>query len=134
MRKGRVMFGRSIAMASVSLVLAACSSTPTVSVVEAPPADPVTGGPVQMEFSLSSGRYHCDAGQIVDVFRDAEDRNRINVGWHGELVALARNPSASGLPRYESTSRGLVWIDLPWKSVLLDDRRGKPLASDCKPV
>lgn len=128
------MFGKGIAVVCVCLGLAACSSTPTVSVVEAPPADPVTGAPVQMDFVLSSGRYHCDAGQIVDVFRDAEDRNRINVGWHGELVSLARNPSASGLPRYESPSSALVWIDLPWKSVLLDDRRGKPLASDCKPA
>ncbi|MBT0960117.1 MliC family protein [Denitromonas iodatirespirans] len=128
------MFGKWIAVVSVSLGLAACSSTPTVSVVEAPPADPVTGAPVQMDFVLSSGRYHCDAGQYVDVFRDVDDHNRINVGWQGELVALARNPSASGLPRYESATSALVWIDLPWKSVLLDDRRGKPLASDCKPV
>ncbi|WP_323002083.1 MliC family protein [Denitromonas sp.] len=128
------MLGRWMAVLSVPLWLAACSSAPTVSVVEAPPADPVTGAPGQMEFTLSSGRYHCDMGQTVDVFRHTDDRNRINVGWHGELVELARNPSASGLPRYESAASGLVWIDLPWKSVLLDDRKGKPLASDCKPA
>ena len=121
-------------MLGVLLGLAACSSTPPSSVVEAPPADPVTGAPAQMEFALASGRYRCAEGQKVDVFRDGADRNRMRVGWQGELVDLARNPSASGLPRYENLDSGLVWIDLPWKSVLLDDRRGKPLASDCKPA
>ncbi len=128
------MAGKWLAIVCLPVWLAACSSAPPASVVKAPPADPATGEPGQMEFALSSGRYHCDAGQSVDVFRSTEDRNRINVGWHGELVALARNPSASGLPRYESASSELVWIDLPWKSVLLDDRKGKPLASDCKPA
>lgn len=113
------------------LLLAACSTTPP----EATNAEVApTGELQQMEFALSSGRYNCNAGNVVDVVRDARDNNRLAVRWHGRNVALARNASASGLPRFESERDGLVWIDLPWKSYLLDHKSGKPLASECRPA
>ncbi|MCB1961342.1 MAG: MliC family protein [Rhodocyclaceae bacterium] len=124
------MFAR-VLLYSLPLLLAACASDPP-SVVEAPPSP--NGEPVQMEFSLASGRYHCDAGAVVDVHRNAAEADMLHVGWRGKRFAMARNPSASGLPRYENVGDGLVWIDLPWKSFLLDHKTGKPLASDCRPA
>ena len=86
-------------LAALPMLLAACSTTPPeTTYVEAAP----TGELQQMEFALSSGRYHCNAGNVVDVVRDARDVNRLAVRWHGRNVALARNASASGLPRFES--------------------------------
>jgi len=69
---------------------------------------------------------------VVDVIRDQKNSNRIQVGWQGRKHALERNPSHSGLPRYERNGSPLVWIDLPWKSYLLDQKSGKPLASECR--
>jgi len=111
-------------------VLAACSTAPTPepSIVEAPSQ----GEPQQMEFALASGRYHCNAGEVVNVMRDRKDSHHISVNWQGHRHELQRNPSASGLPRYENPASPLVWIDLPWKSYLLDQKSGKPLASECR--
>ncbi|QID16438.1 hypothetical protein G3580_01620 [Nitrogeniibacter mangrovi] len=122
---------RRLMLALAPLWVAACSTAPVpeATVVSAPEAP--SGGPQQMEFKLASGRYDCDAGQTVVVQRHADDGNRIEVRWKGRSAALERNPSASGLPRYESGASPLVWIDLPWKSFLLDQQSGKPLASDC---
>jgi hypothetical protein len=111
------------------LWLAACSTTPVpeATVVQAPPP----GEPQQLQFKLASGRYDCSAGEVVYVQRNRGDANQVDVRWHGRKASLARNPSVSGLPRFESDNSPLVWIDLPWKSYLLDQASGKPLASDC---
>ncbi len=114
-------------LASLPLLMAACSTVPETSVVSAPSS----GEPQQMEFKLASGRYDCNAGEVVYVRRDQKDSNRVDVRWKGRKAALKRNPSASGLPRFESPRSALVWIDLPWKSYLLDQKSGKPLASEC---
>lgn len=115
---------------SLPAVLAACTTAPVPerTIVEAPPPNE----PQQMEFALASGAYHCNAGEVVKVMRSHKDSNLIKVSWQGRSHELARNPSASGLPRYEHPGSPLVWIDLPWKSYLLDQKSGKPLASECR--
>ena len=85
----------------------------------------------QLELNLASGTYNCDQGHRVSVQRSANDVRQIRIGWTGRQYDLERNSSQSGLPRFEDPGSGLVWIDLPWKSVLLDGRKNKPLASDC---
>lgn len=87
-----------------------------------------------MNFALSSGTYRCEDGVRVDVLRDVGSVEQVQLAWKGERYRLLRNLSHSGLPRYEDAGSGLVWIDLPWKSVLLDGRSGKPLASECRGV
>ena len=91
-----------LAIVCLPVWLAACGSAPPASVVKAPPADPVTGEPGQMEFALSGGRYHCDAGQSVDVFQHR--RPQPHQRWLAWRICPRAQPSASGLPRYESAS------------------------------
>jgi len=89
-------------------------------------------GDGQLEFDLSSGDYVCEWGLRVNVERGASAPNQIQIGWNGGQYQLDRDPSFSGLPRFEDRTNGLVWIDLPWKGVLLDGKTYKPLANDCK--
>ena len=121
--------------------LAACSSagrpqldtatepgyTGTDSIVQAPAGQ-------QLSFALASGTYHCEHEQNVEVQRDAVDPNLIRINWDGRQYGLTRHDSYSGLPRFEDRGNGLLWIDLPWKSVLLDTSNGQPLANECKPI
>jgi len=109
------------------LVLTACETQP-----KAPPAP----SNAQLELKLSSGNYRCEQGLRVQVQREMRDRvnHRIDIGWNGSTYRLERDYSHSGLPRFEDTTSGLVWIDLPWKGILLDGKTGKPLASECRPA
>lgn len=110
------------ALAAV-FVLTACSSPAP------PPASRSSG---QLQLKLASGLYHCDGGIDIPVERTPGNPRQIALDWKGQRFTLNRNNSASGLPRYEHRASGLVWIDLPWKGMLLDAGTGRPLASECR--
>jgi hypothetical protein len=121
-----------VSILATILLLYGCSSAPPAPDTPATalelPSAPASG---QLEYQLVSGTYRCDGGLRVEVRREPNDARRIQVGWTGRLHQLERNPSHSGLPRYEDARSGLVWIELPWKGVLLDGHLNKPLASEC---
>lgn len=120
--------------ACLTLLSACTTSTPPLSEASPGVAEvPSAADNGQLALTLASGMYHCDLGARVEVQRDTGALHRIRIGWTGRQFELERNLSHSGLPRYEDAASGLVWIDLPWKSVLLDGQRNKPLASECRP-
>ena len=109
-----------------SWVLSACGTAPTASL---PPARG------QLELALASGSYRCDGSVVIQVEREFRDRvnHHVNVRWNGNSYRLERDPSYSGLPRFQDAANGLVWIDLPWKSLLLDSNSNTPLINECRP-
>lgn len=114
------------ALLALTLLLAACETPPK--------APPPAQKNAQLELKLASGTYRCEQGLRVQVGREIRDRvnTRINLVWNGNSYRLERDFSYSGLPRFEDTSSGLVWIDLPWKGMLLDGKTSKPLANECR--
>ncbi len=125
---------RLFVMTLLPAVLAACATTEP-----RPPSASASHHPSgkgrereQLNFKLASGVYRCELGQSVEVQRSAQNVNRIELGWLGNRHTLLRQDSSSGLPRYEDRQKGLLWIDLPWKSVLMDANSGRPLANECK--
>ncbi len=123
-----ILHFRLIIVAALSL-LVACSTTG-----DAPdkPAGKASAQPEQLNFKLASGTYRCELGKKVEVRRDARKPDQISIDWQGKRRSLQRYNSTSGLPRFEDRENGLVWIDLPWKSMLMDAKTGSPLANECK--
>lgn len=104
-----------------------------------PPPEVAAGSGVshqggQFEFPLPSGDYRCERGERLQLQREVANavNHRIQLAWNGGQYQLDRDPSYSGLPRFEDAASGLVWIDLPWKGLLLDGRTQKPLANECR--
>lgn len=118
------------AVAALSGMLAACSTTGSQQTSDAARQNGAKGRQnQQLKFQLASGVYRCELGQSVEIQRNA---NLIELNWQGNRHTLQRYDSSSGLPRYEDRQNGLLWIDLPWKSVLMDSNNGRPLANECK--
>lgn len=116
------------ALALLALLLSSCASKPA--------APPAAVGNAQLELALTSGNYRCEGGIRLWVDREFRDRtnHRLRIVWNGSSYQLERNASFSGLPRFEDPASGLVWIDMPAKSLLLDDNSGTPLANECRPA
>ena len=112
-----------------ALATGACGLLPQKTEV-APGVTQQTG---QFEFALPSGEYRCERGERLQIRRELANavNNRIQLGWNGSQYQLERDLSYSGLPRFEDGASGMVWIDQPWKGVLLDGRTHKPLANEC---
>jgi len=115
---------------ATALLLSACSLSPPV--IESNTGISSQSG--QFEFALPSGDYRCEQGVRLALRREMQDRvnHRVQLDWNGRHYQLDRDPSYSGLPRFEDTASGLVWIDLPWKGLLLDGRTQAPLANECR--
>lgn len=125
-------------LAVLPLLLSACSLLQSQSPTASTEAKAESGYAMrngQFDFDLASGDYSCEHGVRVGVQREmqASVNNRVNIRWNGRQYQLQRDPTSySGLPRFEDPVSRLVWIDLPWKSVLLDGRTHKPIASECQ--
>ena len=111
---------------SACAIIAACSTTGQSSTTaNKSKANP----PQQLDFKLASGTYSCEQGQRIDIQRST---NQIKINWQGSRHTLQRYDSSSGLPKFEDRQNGLMWIDLPWKGVLMDTNSGRPLVNECK--
>lgn len=122
-----------LALFASPLILSACTSAPPAAGVYVPEVVPEHRNG-QLDFTLGSGTYDCEYGQRVDIQREVHARinHLIHLGWNGKTYRLERDPSHSGLPRFEDAASGLVWIDLPWKGLLLEGKTHKPLANECR--
>lgn len=126
------------AVAALSLVLSACGTPawmpPSGFHGQSDASRPYRAG--QLELALASGTYDCESGVRLQVERETREHinYRIRIAWDGHSYLLERDPSYSGLPRFEDASSGLVWIDLPWKGLLLDGRTNRPLANECRSI
>lgn len=77
-------------------------------------------------------QYHCELGNNVAVYKYNGDSQRIAIRWKNKLKELHRVPTSTGAHRFENREAGLLWIDIPAKGMLLDSKKGKQLANECK--
>lgn len=86
---------------------------------------PDTKDAVQTDFS-------CELGAKVAIFAKQDDAQHITMRWQEKLLRLTRVETTTGADRFESIKHGLVWIGIPAKGILLDSKKGRQLANECK--
>lgn len=74
----------------------------------------------------------CESGKRMAVFGDQNNDNVIELHWGGGAYQMQRVPTSTGAHRFEHSGSGLVWISIPAKSMLLDRKRGAPIANECR--
>jgi hypothetical protein len=81
---------------------------------------------------MRAGLYRCELNRVVDIRQVTSDLSSAVVRWNKREYTLRAVNAESGALRYEDERSGLVWIVIAGKSMLLDARRGKQLANECR--
>lgn len=76
--------------------------------------------------------YTCELGNKLTIHANLADHDHIALRWQNRLIRLERVGTTTGANRFESRKRGLIWIGIPAKGILLDSRKGQQLANECK--
>jgi hypothetical protein len=82
--------------------------------------------------SSKVSEFHCELGNNVTIYENAEDDQHIGMRWLKKIHRLTRVGTSTGANRFENKKFGLVWIGIPSKSMLLDSKKGKQLANECR--
>lgn len=76
--------------------------------------------------------FHCELGNRLTIYENAADDKHIALKWGKRLHRLRRVDTTTGANRFENRRLGLVWIGIPTKGMLLDSKKGRQLANECK--
>ena len=116
----------------LAAALAACSSSPIGPISDsqqAPGARAVGDGPLWAR-QLVVGKLNCELDDTVDV-KIGEGQQHIVVNWKGKTYLLLPVSTTTGALRFEDRGSGLVWLQIPSKSMLLNAKTGQQMANDC---
>ncbi|GAB3537325.1 hypothetical protein GCM10027343_00130 [Noviherbaspirillum agri] len=76
--------------------------------------------------------YDCELGNKLTIYTDANNDQQIALQWNKRMHRMTRVSTTTGAQRFENTQNGLVWIGIPAKGMLLDSKKGRQLANECK--
>lgn len=80
---------------------------------------------------LTATAFDCELGNKLTIYQMA-DQDQIALRWNKKLHHMTRVTTTTGAHRFENTKKGLVWIGIPAKGMLLDSKKGQQLANECK--
>ncbi|HEY4541730.1 MAG TPA: hypothetical protein VIG66_05075, partial [Noviherbaspirillum sp.] len=76
--------------------------------------------------------YDCDLGNKIIIFKKPDEDKVIALHWQKRVHRLERIATSTGADRFENAENGLVWIGIPAKGMLLDSKKGRQLANECR--
>ncbi|BEV16438.1 MliC family protein [Herbaspirillum sp. DW155] len=123
---------------AVAFALSACSSTQeAVPVTETKPLLPqLLQAPAATQPSwatqLKTGAFSCEMGNKVEIRMEGRVTDGVTLVWKGSSYMMNPVSTSTGAVRLENKGEGLVWIQIPSKSMLLNSKIGQQLANDCR--
>ncbi|MCL4183933.1 MAG: MliC family protein [Burkholderiaceae bacterium] len=83
-------------------------------------------------FKFPVGVYRCELNRSVDVRQVSADMQSAVLHFDKKEYRMRAVDARSGALRYEDPQSGLVWLMIASKSMLLDTKKGRQLANECK--
>jgi hypothetical protein len=80
---------------------------------------------------VAAGQFPCENDKEVTLSADFRYPGRYILEFERKLYTMERVGTSSGIVRLENVSKGVAWIQLPFKSMLMDQKIGKRLVDEC---
>jgi hypothetical protein len=80
---------------------------------------------------VALGRMPCELAAYVSVKPDARGAGRFVLELGRQKYSMVLVPTLTGAIRLEDAAAGVVWLQLPNKSMLMSQKLGRRLADDC---
>lgn len=103
-----------------------------------PSAEPDTAEPVELDAErlavaplVLQGEASCEFGNKVHVKEHPTLRGRFQLMFRGLMHTLTPHPTTTGVVRLEDKRSGLVWLQVPIKSMLMDSKKGQRVVDNC---
>lgn len=81
--------------------------------------------------SVQTGSFSCAFGITVNLAPDSRMKGRFVLGSGNKRYTLYPAPTTNGAVRLEDNSAGIVWLQLPSKSMLVSQKEGRRIADEC---
>jgi hypothetical protein len=78
-----------------------------------------------------TGKADCEFSQAVDVDAVADRPGMFKVSYKGQSYMMVPEETTTGAVRLFNRRTGMVWLQIPSKSMLLDGREGHRLVDRC---
>ncbi|MEN9472497.1 MAG: hypothetical protein RLZZ495_586 [Pseudomonadota bacterium] len=80
---------------------------------------------------VQTGSFSCAFGITVKLAPDSRMKGRFVLGSGNKRYTLYPAPTTNGAVRLEDNSAGIVWLQLPSKSMLVSQKEGRRIADEC---
>ncbi len=78
------------------------------------------------------GKIDCELGQKVSLEALSDKPGYFRLAFKGNYYTVLPEPTTTGAVRLEDKRAGIVWLQIPAKSMMMNTRLGQRMVDDCK--
>ena len=78
------------------------------------------------------GKIHCELGQEVSLEALSDKPGYFRLAFKGNYYTVVPEPTTTGAVRLEDKHAGVVWLQIPTKSMMMNARLGQRMVDECK--
>jgi len=129
---------RTLSLAAAITLAVVSSHAFAADAVKAKPAakaaaeEPLTQGQLDVAPRVFVGAANCEAAQKVDVAAVAGKPGYFKVSFGKSSWTMVPQETTTGAVRLEDKKAGVVWLQIPAKSMLMDSKAGRRLVDGCQ--
>lgn len=91
----------------------------------------ITAGQMDVANRVLTGRADCEFGQHVNVDAHPSAAGHFKLSFKNATYTMVPQETTSGAVRLEDKKNGIVWIQIPAKSMLMNAKIGQRMVDSC---